>query len=509
MKTQYKSRIFISLVLCLILTLSVSCSNENEPTKQTKWTIMYYGDGDCDLEPYLLEDIQEMKDGFVNDQGINLIVLFDRGFYSYDSSTFGENFIDTRLYRITSGNVERLDGGEQFPEIKTNLYYEANMGDPNTLKKFIQFCKANYPADHYALILSNHGGGSRKKSLTDEKAQKTNVFKEICVDETDDYDALYMGEISNVLSSAESVDLLGFDACLMSSVEVAYQFRNDSSNSGFKANYMIASAPPETGYGWDYYSIFQRLQAKSGDNGEEDETLDGYESYYDPASLTAEIFGAIIVEEQRDSTVDNNTQSLTCLDLSKVKAVKEAVDSLAKELNRDNEKGDMENLRGSRNSVSLLHYFDEEYDLEWILCPFFDIYNLAKAINQSSNFSDVVINCASNAMTAVDAMVLYSFANSDFTTFEAGKSGVHIFFQDGDAIYNYEGTGYRHWAFQGWYNALDLSLDEAYGFYVNLSWCKDGATAGNDTVENWFELLDSWFDISNEDDENNLNIYQY
>lgn len=108
-------------------------------------------------------------------------------------------------------------------------------------------------------------------------------------------------------------------------------------------------------------------------------------------------------------------------------------------------------------------------------------------------------------MTAVDAMVLYSFANSDFTTFEAGKSGVHIFFPDGDANY----YGEIHWLFQWWYNALDLSQYEAYGVYGNLAWCKDDATAVNNTVENWFELLDSWFDISNEDDENNLNIYQY
>lgn len=493
------------------MTFAISCSNgASDDANSAKWTIMYYGDADCNLEPYLLEDIQEMKDGFVNDQGINLIVLFDRGFYSNDSSTFGENFIDTRLYRITSGNVERLDGGEQFPEIQTNFYYEANMGDANTLKKFIQFCKANYPADHYALILSNHGGGSRKKSLTDEKAQKTNVFKEICVDETDDDDALYMGEISNVLSSAESVDLLGFDACLMSSVEVAYQFRNDSSNSGFKANYMIASAPPEGADGWDYYNIFQRLQAKSGDNGEDDQTLGGMEKYYDPASLTAETFGAIIVEEQRDSTKYDSSQSLTCSDLSKVRAVKDAVDSLAKKLN--SEKVDMENLRGYGSIIPLLNYFDETDENEWILFPFFDLYNLAKAINESTNFNDEVKNDALNVMNAVDAMVLYSFANSNFNIFgfETGKSGVHIFFPDGDATVDIEGNSFRHWYIQWWYNALDLSNYQAYySVYGNLFWCKDGATAGNNTVENWFELLDSWFDISNGTDSNNLNIYQY
>src|SRR3712207_8746180 len=44
-----------------------------------------------------------------------------------------------------------------FPEIKVNGTYEANMGDPETLKKFIEFGKNNYKADKYVLIMSNHG----------------------------------------------------------------------------------------------------------------------------------------------------------------------------------------------------------------------------------------------------------------------------------------------------------------------------------------------------------------
>ena len=107
-------------------------------------------------------------------------------------------------------------------------------------------------------------------------------------------------------------------------------------------------------------------------------------------------------------------------------------------------------------------------------------------------------------------MVLYSFANSKFTAFETGKSGVHIFFPDGDDNITIDGITYRHWEFQWWYNALDLSDYEAeYRVYGNLAWCKNGATVGNNNVENWFELLDNWFDISNGNDLNNLNLYIY
>lgn len=346
MKKLFSKVMFFVIVFSILFTLSCGSDSEGEPDAETQWTIMYYGDGDCDLESALLEDIEEMKEGFVDGQGINLIVLFDRiSGYSSDNSVFGENFTDTRLYRITSGKVWRLSGGNQFPEISKTSSYEGNMGDAVTLKKFIQFCKAHYPAKQYGLIISNHGGGSRKKSPS-ASTETFYRYKEISYDETDSGDVLFTGEISDYLSSDESVDLLGLDACLMSSVEFAYQFRYDSTNSGFSAKIMVASAPTETGNGWDYYSILKRLQKLEGDNEELDITLGGSEKYYDPANLTPEILGAIIIEEQRDSTFSDSSQSLTCVDLSKVKDVKEAVDELSIFLYSENKKSDMETLRG-------------------------------------------------------------------------------------------------------------------------------------------------------------------
>ena len=36
---------------------------------------------------------------------------------------------------------------------------ELRMNDPATLSDFIQWARTNYPAQHYALIISNHGTG--------------------------------------------------------------------------------------------------------------------------------------------------------------------------------------------------------------------------------------------------------------------------------------------------------------------------------------------------------------
>lgn len=489
-------------------------------TKNRKLTIMYYGDADNDLESYILNDISEMKSGYVDDQGVDLILIVDRiTGYSTNSIILNEDYTDTRMFRISNGKAEQIEGGANFPEITYASNYEANMGDANTLKKFIKSCKAQYPAGKYALILSNHGGGARsakayshsvsgKASLLPQKTSGA-VTKEICYDTTSTNDYLYTAEISDVLTSSESVDLFGLDACLMSSVEFAYQYR--TGNGGFSANIMVASAPLETGYGWQYTNILKRLKSGGGNNGTADSTAGGYELYYDPATITAKQLGAIIVEEQRDSTVSDSSQSLTCLDLSKVAAVKTAVDNLAIQLASESEKSDLESLRGNAMTANLLHYFDETDVNDWAYTPFFDLYNLASAVYNSASFSSTIQNYALAVRSAADDMVLYSFANSDFAGFAAGKSGVHIFFPDGDyQVYvSSLGENVNLWWWQDWYNAIDISGEYSGAPLGKLAWCKDSATASNSIVENWFELLDKWYDTQTIGSLSNFNYYSY
>jgi clostripain len=503
---QCLNLIFILLIVMSLFSIT-SCglleedsNNESEPAAEKHWTIMYYGDGDCDLESQLLADIVEMKNGIVDGQGVNIVVLFDRiDGYSDDVTAFGDNFTDTRLYRITRGKAWRISGSSQFPEITGNSSHEANMGDANTLKKFIKFCKANYPASKYSLILSNHGGGPKKKSSSPSSivsidSVSSGIAKSICWDETSGNDFLYTAEISDALTSDESVHLFGLDACFMSSVEFAYQFRYDGSNTGFKAEIMVASAPTETGYGWQYTKILSRLNSIVGDNGEDDLTVGGKELYYDPATMTPAEFGAIIVEEQRDSTITQSDQSLTCLDLSKIQAVKDAVDVLAVSL--VGEQAAVEALRGNYPNANLLHYFNKSQESEWRSYPFFDIYNLAVAVNGSASFDITIKNNAVAVRDEVDALVIYSFANSAFTTsfpgdpFVANKSGVHIFFPDGDEPLPSIPAD-RFWEYQWWYNAIDLTSSIGYG---KLRWCIDNKTTATSDVGNWFELLDCWFD---------------
>lgn len=109
-------------------------------------------------------------------------------------------------------------------------------GRTQTLADFLRFCKTEYPADHTMVLFWNHGGGAfgygsdelfggEGLSLKDMRA----AFESVCVPNEED----------------PPFDIIGFDACLMASMEVAATF------NGF-ADYMVGSEDFEPGYGWDY-----------------------------------------------------------------------------------------------------------------------------------------------------------------------------------------------------------------------------------------------------------------
>ena len=106
------------------------------------------------------------------------------------------------------------------------------MTDPNTLLSFIRYCTQNYPANRYELILWDHGGGSISGYGYDEKNQRAG--------------SMSLASLSEVLrASGVKYDFIGFDACLMATVE------NASMLSEY-ADYLIASEETEPGVGWYY-----------------------------------------------------------------------------------------------------------------------------------------------------------------------------------------------------------------------------------------------------------------
>ncbi|HEX2998663.1 MAG TPA: clostripain-related cysteine peptidase, partial [Armatimonadota bacterium] len=126
-----------------------------EPTgtmSRRKWTVMVYMDADCDLEEYGVLNMNQME-SVGSDANVNYVVQFDRG-PGYDATN--GDWTDTRRFLVTKDN----DMQNITSPMLQNMG-EVDMGQPSSLTDFITWAKTTYPADHYCLILWNHGAGWR------------------------------------------------------------------------------------------------------------------------------------------------------------------------------------------------------------------------------------------------------------------------------------------------------------------------------------------------------------
>jgi hypothetical protein len=105
------------------------------------WTIMVYLDGDNDLEEYAINDFLEISSSG-SDENINIVVQFDRNNY-YDTR-YGDWTECNRFYITKGMTPERKNAINDWGDGKGGR--EVNMGEPYTLKDFINWAKTNYPA---------------------------------------------------------------------------------------------------------------------------------------------------------------------------------------------------------------------------------------------------------------------------------------------------------------------------------------------------------------------------
>ena len=130
----------------------------------------------------------------------------------------------------------------------------ANMGDAQTLYDFLAFANENYPADKVAVTFWNHGGGSVSGAAFDE------VYGFDSLDLAEMYqafDAVWPADTAN-----PALELVGFDTCLMATIDVAAVFQNF-------ARYLVASEEVEPGNGWLYSGWLGELAADPSMEGGE------------------------------------------------------------------------------------------------------------------------------------------------------------------------------------------------------------------------------------------------
>ena len=250
-----------------------------------------------------------------------------------------------------------------------------NMGLQSTLQEFVTWGLTNYPAEHYGLIMWNHGG----------------AMSGCCFDEQYNDDSISADEMYNAVKNARSsvgmsakLDWVTYDACLMAVQDVAEY-------NSYNFEYMLCSQESEAGYGYDYDAWLPTLYNNSN---------------VATATLLEKIGHTFKKKKkalfQQAGWDFDQTQSV--LDLSKMSAYKTAFESFASSLN---------SIIGTNSTkakaLGNAIYSAQKYGVDSYNRYQFDIFDAKGALSKivaNSNFSSLSTE-ATSLTNLINQLVVY------------------------------------------------------------------------------------------------------
>lgn len=343
---------------------------KNKP--KSDWTFIVYIAADNDLRSFAARNIKQMAQ-IGSNAHVNIVVQLD--------IRIAGNQKITRRYYIEHNKIYHVNAEDDASQ-------RMDSGDPKTLISCACWAIQNYPANNYALILWNHGTGiidpdrgriinpselfsfnptSNKLELDRtvgflDFINKIKILRHIDIsslecDETtditprgicwDDSTGNYLTnqkleyalkEICASVLGGKKINLLGFDACLMSMLEVANIVKK-------YVNIMVGSQEVELGTGWDYSKVLAPLR-----NG----------------AMTEAEFAAHIVtvyEDTYNKVTNDYTQS--AINLGFIDSLENNVNSVANVLLESLKKqknGSVKHaIQASRNKLVCTHFDEPSY----------------------------------------------------------------------------------------------------------------------------------------------------
>lgn len=229
------------------------------PQHRTCWKVLVYMEADNDLYPFSLKDLQEMMVVGSNDN-LSILVQFDG---------LGDKAFTKRLL-IQKGKIYELGTFDS----------KLDGGSAETLTDFCLWAHTEFPSENTALVLWNHGSGvldpSRGRPFNSAELFSLNPVSNmleldrsiglfeylerrgVCFNDT--FGTFLSNQkldfaLNNIVKGmGKKLDVIAFDACLMSMIEIADYAR-------FYANYMVSSEEVEPGTGWFYDKTLAPLAA--------------------------------------------------------------------------------------------------------------------------------------------------------------------------------------------------------------------------------------------------------
>lgn len=411
-----------SLILISINTNSIGTGYEKE-TNVSKWTVIFYFDGDqhettYSLSDKMVADLQNLeKVGSTAD--VNFVVLMDL-----------DGINDSHLYYVKQGETEEIP----LSSINSSWGKEVNMGDKNTFAEFVCWTITNYPAEHYNIYLNNHGGG----------------WRGICIDEHPAPDKLNLTELKEAFSlitsrAGKKIDLVSMDACLMSMVEVAYQLRD-------YANYLVASESfihtHETGAGlflnWQIDEIYKAL------------VLDPDMSAVDLARKSVETFKTDVSFVLPPCII--KPQAVDCIgaiNLSMISQVVQIIDNLSKQL--------MENRLKIFLPIVFLktQKFSGAFDyIGYTFYPYVDVYDFSKNLADIVPYEEIK-ETSYNLLDSIEKAVLVErHGKYRFLGEHPNAHGLSVYLP------------YRRINYSPEYEKLDFSVDTGWDDFIRSRWTR-------------------------------------
>jgi hypothetical protein len=377
------------LAFCLIgcgggggASSSSSSATTSSPTTK-KWTVLIYLDAANDLQPFGGWNVNQMEQaGSTAD--VNVVVQWKQGVCADCNNSQCPNcanpsWKDTRRYYITKDNDPNNINSQLVQDMGPNI----DMGDWHTLNDFINWGEKTYPANHYALIIWDHGSGWLPTRAGTKLAPRA-----VAIDETTNNE-IETWQLSQALNTTTEVDDVIFDACLEQMAEIGYEIRNS-------AHYMIGSEQDTPGYGYYYNTFLSDLDANP--------------------SMSPADFGDDIVKQTINSYSGSSQITQSVVDLSQMTNVETKLSAFADALIANI--ADASTKQAATNAqVNAINYGIYGYPPENK-----DLWDYANDLKTGSQIA-AVQNSASALQTAIQSSVQMEMHSSD----EAGTHGLGIY----------------------------------------------------------------------------------
>lgn len=250
-----RTRSLLSAMLIIFVSFNFAYGKQ----QKKPWTVLVFAAADNNLRDYASRNQKQMS-AVGSNQNVNILMHVDTRLAGSKKTS--------RRYYIEKNNPVQIE----IPHERGPL----NSGDPQTLISTCAWAIENYPADHYMLVLWNHGTGiidpyGRRQFDTDflfhlnpatnnYELDRTVGFidliealadKGICWDDstgeylTNQKLEYALAEVVQNQLGGKKFDIIAFDACLMSMLEVAEITKR-------YATIQISSQEVEPGPGWQY-----------------------------------------------------------------------------------------------------------------------------------------------------------------------------------------------------------------------------------------------------------------